>query len=183
MAQGTDWDRQFLTCQGQGLQREDPPELSHIYTPDQKEYQCYGHKETPTNSRAGIQVHLVPGGLSVYEVVREGWQLNVINRHVALGDATVPFLHAVAEAYRQMATPAPTIIMGDMNGAATPAYRGGQVTPQDNAVWDTIVVLGIMDLTAELEGQSSHFPHQTEAARSRIDVCDGDPTTIIWAEA
>ena len=40
-----------------------------------------------------------------------------------------------------------------------------------------------MDLTANLEGQPSHFPHQTNAAPSRIDVCYGDPTTIIRAEA
>ena len=31
--------------------------------------------------------------------------------------------------------------------------------------------------------EPSHFPHQTDAAPSRIDVCYGDPTTIIWAEA
>ena len=44
-------------------------------------------------------------------------------------------------------------------------------------------MLGRVDLTANLEGQSSHFPHQTEAAPSRIDVCYGDPATIIRAEA
>ena len=41
----------------------------------------------------------------------------------------------------------------------------------------------LVDLTANLEGQPSHFPHQTEAAPSRIEVCYGDPTTIIRAEA
>ena len=44
-------------------------------------------------------------------------------------------------------------------------------------------MLGLVDLTANLAGQSSHFPHQTEAAPSDIDVCYGDPTTIIRAEA
>ena len=37
-------------------------------------------------------------------------------------------------------------------------------------------MLGLLDLTANLEGQ-------TEAAPSRIEVCYGDLTTIIWAEA
>ena len=99
------------------------------------------------------------------------------------GDATEPFLQALAEAYRQMAMLAPTIIIGDMNAAPTPADRGGQATPQDHAVRDTIEMLGLVDLTANLEGQPSHFPHQTDAAPSRIDVCYGDPTIIIRAEA
>ena len=70
-----------------------------------------------------------------------------------------------------------------MNAAPTPADRGGQATPQDNAVRDTIKMLGLVDLTANLEGQPSHFPRQTEATPSRIDVCYGNPTTIIRAEA
>ena len=76
----------------------------------------------------------------------------------------------------------PIIIIGDMNAAPTPADRGGQATPQDHAVRNTIEMLGLVDLTANLEGQPSHFPDQTEAAPSRIDVCYGDPTTIIWAD-
>ena len=44
-------------------------------------------------------------------------------------------------------------------------------------------MLGLVDLTANLEGQPSHFPHQTDAAPSRIEVCYGNPTTIIRAEA
>ena len=78
---------------------------------------------------------------------------------------------------------APTIIIGDMNAAPTPADRGGQATPQDHAVHDTIEMLGLVDLTANLEGQPSHFPQQTDAVPSLIDVCFGEPTTIIWAEA
>ena len=78
---------------------------------------------------------------------------------------------------------APTIIIGDMNAAATPTDRGGQATPQDLAVRDTIKILGLVDLTANREGQPSHFLHQTEAAPSRIDVCYGDSTTHIRAEA
>ena len=77
-----------------------------------------------------------------------------------------------------MAMLAPTIIIGDMNAAPTPADRAGQATPQDQAVRDTIEMLGLVDLTANLEGQPSHFPQQTDAAPSRIDVCYGDPTTI-----
>ena len=188
MAQGPGWVPHLLTFQEQGLQRDDPPETTPIYTPDQKAYKCYWHKGTPPYPQTGIHVHLVhhlsvPGRLGVYEVVGDGWQLNVINAHVPFGEATEPFLQALAEAYRQMAMLAPTVIIGDMNAAPTPADRGGQATPQDQAVRDTIEMLGLVDLTANLEGQPSHFPHQTDAAPSRIDVCYGDPTTIIRAEA
>ena len=73
----------LLTFQEQGLQRDDPPEPTHIYTPDRKPYKCYWHKGTPLYAQAGI-----PGRLSVYEVVGDGWQLNVINAQVPFGDAT-----------------------------------------------------------------------------------------------
>ena len=143
---------------------------------------------TPLYAQTGIHVHLVhhlsvPGRLGVYEVVGDRWQLNVINTHVPFGEATEPFLQALPEAYCQMAMLAPTVIIGDMNAAPTPADRGGQATPRDQAVRDTIGMLGLVDLTASLEGQPSHFPHQTDAAPSRIDVCYGEPTTIIRAEA
>ena len=188
MAQGPGWVPHLLSFQEQGLQRDDPAETTPIYTPDQKAYKCYCHKGTPLYAQTGIHIHLlhhlsVPGRLGVYEVVGDGWQLNVINTHVPFGEATEPFLQALAEAYRQMAMLAPTVIIGDMNAAPTPADRGGQATPQDQAVRDTIEMLGLLDLTANLEGQPSHFPHQTDAAPSRIDVCYGDPTTIIRAEA
>ena len=52
-----------------------------------------------------------------------------------------------------------------------------------SAVRDTIKMLGLVDLTANLEGQLSNFPHQTDTAPSRIDVCYGETTTIIRAEA
>ena len=113
----------------------------------------------------------------------DGWQLNVINAHVPFGDATEPFLQALAEAYRQIAMLAPTIIIGDMNAAPTPADQGGQATPQNQAVRDTIEILGLVDLTANLEGQPLNFPQQADAAPSRIDVCYGDPTTSIRAQA
>ena len=165
MAQGPGWVPHLLTFQEQGLQRDDPPETTPMYTPDQKAYKCYWHKGTPLYAQTGIHVHLVhhlsvPGRLGVYEVVGDGWQLNVINTHVPFGEATEPFLQALAEAYRQMAMLAPTVIIGDMNAAPTPADRGGQATPQDQAVRDTIEMLGLVDLTASLEGQPSHFPHQ-----------------------
>ena len=124
-----------------------------------------------------------PGKLSFYEVVGDGWQLNVINSHVPFGDATKPFLRALAEAYRQIAMLAATIICGSINAASTPADRGGQAIPQDHAVHDTIDMLRLVDLTAGLEGKPSHFPYQLEAGPSRIDVCYGDTATIIWAEA
>ena len=188
MAQGAEWVPHLLIFQDRGLQRDDPRETTPIYTPDQKAYNCYRHKETPLYAQAGIHVHLVhhlsiPGRLSVYEVVGDRWQLNVINAHVPFGDAMEPLLQALAEAYRQMAMLTPTIIIGDMNAAPTPADRGGQATPQDQAVRDIFEMLRLVDLTASLEGQPSHFPHQTGAEPSRIDVCYGDPTTIIWAEA
>ena len=188
MAQGRGWVPHLLTFQEQGLQRDHPPETTPIYTPDRKAYKCHWHKGTPLYAQTGIHVHLlhhlsVPGTLGVYEVVGDGWQLNVINAHVPLEDATEPFLQALAEAYRQMAMLAPTIIIGDMNATPTPADREGQATPQDHAVRDTIEMLGLVDLTANLEGQSSHFPQKTDAAPSRIDVCYGDPTSIIRAEA
>ena len=113
------------------LQHDDPPGTTPIYTPDRKAYKCYWHKGTPLYARTGIHVHLVhhlsiPGRLGVSEFVGDGWQLNIINAHVPFGDATEPFLQALAEAYRQMAMLAPTIIIGDMNAAPTPADRGGQ---------------------------------------------------------
>ena len=82
-----------------------------------------------------------------------------------------------------MAMLAPIIIIGDMNAAPTPADRGGQATPLDHAVRDNIEMLGLVDLTANLEGQPSHFPHQADAAPTCIDVCYGNPATIIRAEA
>ena len=67
--------------------------------------------------------------------------------------------------------------------SATPADRGGQPTPEDHAFRDTINMLRLVDMTADLKGQPSHFPHQGKAAHSRIDVYYGDPTPIIGAEA
>ena len=188
MAQGAEWVPNLLTFQEQGLQRNDPPETTPIYTPDEKAYKCYWQKGTPLYAQAGIHVHLVhhfsiAGGLSIYGVVGDGWQLNVINAHVPFGDAREPFCQALAEAYRQMATLAPTIIIGHINTAPTLADRGGQATSRDHTVRNTIEVLVLVDLTANLEGQPSHFPHQTEAAPSRIEICYGNLTTIIRAEA
>ena len=169
-------------------QKNDPRETTPIYTPDQKAYKCYLHKGAPLYALTRIRVDLVhhlsiPGRLGVYEVVGDGWQLNVINAHVPFGDAAEPILQTLAEAYRQMAMLAPTIIIGDMNAAPSTADRGGQATRQDHAVRDTIKILGLVDLTANFEGQPSHFPQQADAAPSSIDVCYGDPTTIILAEA
>ena len=95
MAQGPGWVSHLLTFQEQGLQRDDPPKTTPIYTPDQKAYKCYWRKGTPLYARTGIHVHLVhhlsvPGRLGVYEVVGDGWQLNVINTHVPFGEAPKP---------------------------------------------------------------------------------------------
>ena len=99
------------------------------------------------------------------------------------GGATEPFLQALAGAYRQMPMLAPTIIISDMNTAPTLADGGGHATPPDHAVRDTVKMLGLVDLTADLEAQPSDFPNQTEAAPSCINVCYGHPTTIFRAEA
>ena len=117
MAQGANLVGHHLTFQEPSLQRDDPAEPSPIYTPDQNAYKYYWHEGTPLYAGAGIPVHLVhhlsiPERLSVYEGVGEGLQLNVINAHVRFGNATKPFLRALAEAYRQMAMLAPTIIIG-----------------------------------------------------------------------
>ena len=152
MAQGTEWLPHPLTFQEQGLQRDDPPRPTPIYTPGHKAYKCYWHKGTPLYARAGIHINMVhhlsiPERLSVYEVVGDGWQLNVINTDVTFSDATEPFLQALAEANCQMAMLVPTIIIRRMNAAPTPADRAGRATPQDHAVRDTIQ-MGVVDLTA-----------------------------------
>ena len=143
MAQETDWVPHLLTFQEQGLHRDDPPEPTPVYTPEEKAYKSYWHTGTPLSARVGIHVHLfhhlgIPRRLSVYKVVRDGSPLNVINTQVPFRDATEPFLLALAEAYRQMANLAPTVIISDMSAAPTPAQRGGQATTQDHAVHDTI---------------------------------------------
>ena len=135
MAQGPGWVPHLLTFQEQGLQRDDPRETTPIYTPDQKAYKCYWHRGTPLYAQTGIHVQLVhhlsvPGRLGVYEVVEDGWQLNVINTHVPFGEATEPFLQALAEAYRQMAMLAPTVIIGDMNVAPPRRTEGDRPHPR-----------------------------------------------------
>ena len=130
MAQGTDWVPDLFTIQQQGLQRDDPPEPTPIYAPDQRAYKWHSQRRTALDAQAGIQVHLVhhfsiPGGLSVYEVVGDGWNINVFNTHVPFGDATEPFFRALAEKYRQMAMLSPTIVIGDMNAAPASPDRGG----------------------------------------------------------
>ena len=156
----------------------DTPEPTEAWVMQAKAMRNY-HLHHPSNDSPAA----LPWPSYPWETVRNGWQLNVINAHVPFGDATEPFLQALAEAYRQMAMLAPTVIIGDMNAAPTPADRGGQAAPQDQAVRNTIEMLGLVDLTVNLEGQPSHFPHQTDPAPSRIDVCYGDPTTLIRAEA
>ena len=83
MAQGPEWVPHLLAFQEQSLRRNDPPETTPIYTPDQKSYKCYWHKGTPLYAQTGIHVHLVhhlsiPGRLGIYDIVGDRWQLNVI---------------------------------------------------------------------------------------------------------
>ena len=136
----------------------------------------------PPITQTGIHVHLVhhlsvPGRLGVYEVVRDGWQLNVINTHVRFGEATEPFLQALAEAYSQMAMLAPTVIIGDMNAAPTPADRGGQATPQDQAVRDTIEILGLVDFPLPPPNRCSPIPHRRMLWRPHHHHPSGGP---VW---
>ena len=63
-----------------------------------------------------------------------------------------------------------TIIIGDMNAASNPAYGRGHATPKDHAVLHTIQMLGLVNLTANLGGQLSHFCNEAEAAPTFIDV-------------
>ena len=67
----------------------------------QKAYKCYLHKGTPLYARVGVHVRLlhrlsILGRLGIYEVVWDGWQLNVINTHVPFGDTTEPFPQALS---------------------------------------------------------------------------------------
>ena len=187
MAEGAHWVLHLLRFRGKGLQREEPLEPTPIYTPDKKTNKCYWHKGTPSYARAGSHVHLVhhlnvQWRLSVYEVVEDRRQLNVIETHVPFDDAMEPFLRALAEAYRQKAMLALTIIIGDMNATPSLVNHWRQARPQGDAVCDTMNMLGLVDVTAALEGQPSHFPHRTLAVPSGINVCYGDRTTIIWAD-
>ena len=55
--------------------------------------------------KSEVQVHIhhhlgSEGRLAAYKLVGPTWQLNVINVHVPLGDATETFLEHLMEAYR-----------------------------------------------------------------------------------
>ena len=127
MAQGPGWVPHLLHLPGtRPTARRPPGNHPHVYPGPESVQNATGTRGTPLYAQTGIHVHLVhhlsvPGRLGVYEVVGDGWQLNVINTHVPFGEATEPFLQALAEAYRQMAMLAPTVIIGDMNAAPTPA--------------------------------------------------------------
>ena len=95
-----------------------------------------------------------------------------------------PVLRPITTSRETPRVPAPLVLPAPSPPAQTSTQgRTFKATPQDHAVRDTIGMLGLVDLTSNLEGQPSHFPHQTDAAPSCIDVCYGDPTTIIRAEA
>ena len=84
------------------------------------------------------------------------WQLNVINVHVPLGDATETFLEHLMKAYRQRAMMGPTVITGDFNAAPSADDRGGRQTPEDTGVQMAMHPMGLKDLTASLRGQPLH---------------------------
>ena len=135
MTHGDNWVPHLLTFREQALQHEHPPKPRPVYSPDQNAYRCYRHNGTPLYARSSIHVHLVehpsmPGRLGAYEVVGDGWQLHVIKTNVPFGEATDPFLQALAEAYQPVAMLAPTSIIGDITGAPTPDDRGARLHPK-----------------------------------------------------
>ena len=177
MAQGTEWVPHPLTFQEQGLRRDDPPEPTPIYlhTPGPESVQmllaqgdppiCPSlHPRPPRPPPEHPRKTKRPRGrLGRMTAQRHQRPRPLRRRHRTLPPSpgrsipadgrTCPHHH-----HRQH------------ESRHNPADGGGQPTPQDHAVRNTIGMLGLADLTANLEGQPSHFPHQTESAPSRIDV-------------
>ena len=120
------WQEQALNT------RTDTPNLTPILTRAGYQYQTTWVTGVPISHKREIHDHLhrhlgVEGRLAAYELVESTWQLNVINVHVPLGDATDAFLEHLMEAYRQMAMIGPTVIIGDFNAAPTIDNRGGHL--------------------------------------------------------
>ena len=142
----------------------------------------------PISHKSEVQVHVhhhlgLEGPLGAYELVSRMWQLNVINVHVPVGDATETFLEHLMEAYRQLAMMGPTVIIEDFNAAPSADNCGGRQMPQDTAVQMAMQHMGLQDLTASLGRQPSHRPPQPGSADSRIDLCYADSALVEVARA
>ena len=172
----------------QALRRVDQPEPAPILDPEGNKYHAHRERGVPPYHRTSVRVHAHPnlrvdGRLGAYECVGPGWQLNVLLTHVPFGEETKDFLDTLSLAYRRLSLLAPTIIIGDLNGAPTTDDRTGPPTATDTAVQDAMHQLGLTDLTAGLTGTPSHYPHQAGTHPTCIDTCYGDPTTVCVHEA
>ena len=113
---GMVWQEQALKTQAAH------PNLTPVLTRTGPQYCTTWVKGVPMSHKSEVQVHVhhhlgVEGRVAAYKPVGPRWQLNVINVHVPLGDATESFLEHLMEAYRQLAMMRPTIISGDFNAA------------------------------------------------------------------
>ena len=176
------WQEQALKTQSAH------PSLSPVLTRTGHQYRTTWVKGVPISHKTQVQVHVhhhlgVQGRLAAYELVGPTWQLNVINVHVPVEDATETFLRHLMEAYQQLAMMGPTVIIGDFNAAASADDRGKRQTPEDTAVQMVIQHMGLQDLTASLRGQLSHRPPQPGSADSRMDLCYADLALVEVARA
>ena len=172
----------------QALRREDQPKPAPILDPEGNKYHVHWQQGLPLYHKTLVTVHAHPdlavdGRLGAYECVGPGWQLNVLLKHVRLGEETKDFLDTLSLAYRRLPLLAPTIIIGDLNAAPTNDDRTSRPTATDRAVRDAMHHLGLTYLTAGLTGTPSHYPHEAGTHPSRIDTYYGDPTTVRVHEA
>ena len=164
------------------------PNLTAVLTRTGHQCRTTWVKGMPISHKGEVQVHVhhqlgVESRLAAYELVGPTWQLNVINVHVAFGDATKTFLEHLVEAYRQLAMMGSTVIIGDFNAAPSADNRGGRQTPDDAAVQVAMQHLGLQDLPASLRGQPWHRPPQPCAADSGIDICYADSAHVEMTRA
>ena len=164
------------------------PSLTPILTSTGHQYRTTWVKGVPISDKSEVQLHVhhplgVEGRLAAYELVGPTWQVNVINVHVFIGDATETFLEHLMEAYRQLAMMGPTAIIGDFNAAPSADDRGGRQTPEDTALQIAMQHMGLRDLTASLRGQPLHRPPQPGSADSHTDLCYADSALVDVARA
>ena len=128
------------------------------------------HKGIPLYARAGIHVHLVhhlsiPGRLSVYDDVGDGWQLNVITAHVPSGDAKEPLPQALARPHhhprQHERRPKPSTPRWASHSPARCSLRRYR--------------------NARARGHDGQPRRPTIPLPPPNDVCYGEPTTVIRA--
>ena len=81
----------------QALRRADQPERAPILDPEVNKYHAHWQQAVPLYHKTSVTVHAHPnlgvdGRLGAYECVGPGWQLNVLLRHVPIGEETQDFL-------------------------------------------------------------------------------------------